>query len=701
MIPMKRIFLCLALSACAIQAFAQTPDSVAFVYPVDTIALNALTFRAQRVVEKGGKFRVVPDSRDVAVSARGIDLLDLQPLPGLKVDRALKSVTVDGGTPVFKINGREVEAPRVLNLDPGTVRRIEYSNSPGLRYLDRGATGVINFVLKDADDGGGFYADGSTDPLLMMSDAYVTGNYHKGRSEFALVYQFSRRHYEHGPNEDYDSYIAPERTVERISKTERPVYYMMNNLAAEYTYQPDDSTMFVASLRNEGFESDNIGFGTMLKTDRGVTSATTVNSESPSVRIHPSLDLFYSRRFAGGRSLELNAVGEYSSSRAARNITYTYADGTATSFPTEVYNHGWALSAEGVYGRQFDRMSMKLGVQYQHNYASNDYRISGVVSEMTKDNTYVFGLAEGQAGEKVSWSAGTGAKIFAVVDGGSARTYVRNLSTAQLNWRLSDRWSLTGEVRYTPSLPSLADLSPVFQRTDDVEAAQGFAGLKPSQMLDSRLLVRFAARNGFYTNLQTGYRKSFGEIITTYRYDRATGLFVSSPQNSDYYNNLYVTGEVGIKGLFDHVNVSFDGKLMREQTKGDGFHHVNDNLCVNVNAQAYWEKFLIGCNFNLKPEWCMSGEFLSKSEQAQNIYAQYSFRNLKVSLTWHCPFNPQGYSYETVFLSEIHPGRHINWTTDNGNMVTFGLTWNLDFGSAFHKGAKTLHNGGYDAGTVR
>lgn len=329
------------------------------------------------------------------------------------------------------------------------------------------------------------------------------------------------------------------------------------------------------------------------------------------------------------------------------------------------------------------------------------FRISGVVSEMTKDNTYVFGLAEGQAGEKVSWSTGTGAKILAVVDGGSARTYVRNLSTAQLNWRLSDRWSLTGEVRYTPSLPSLADLSPVFQRTDDVEAAHGFAGLKPSQMLDSRLLVRFAARNGFYTNLQTGYRKSFGEIITTYRYDRATDLFVSSPQNSDYYNNLYLTGEVGIKGLFDHVNVSFDGKLMREQTKGDGFHHVNDNLCVNVNAQAYWEKFLIGCNFNLKPEWCMSGEFLSKSEQAQNIYAQYSFRNLKVSLTWHCPFNPQGYSYETVFLSEIHPGRHINWTTDNGNMVTFGLTWNLDFGSAFHKGAKTLHNGGYDAGTVR
>lgn len=698
---LKKILNSIALIFVIIPSFAQNTGEYDYEYPIDTILLNASSVKAQRIVEKGGKFRVVPDPKDVAVSAKGIDLLDLQPLPGLKVDRALKSITIDGGKPVFKINGREVDATRIINLDPNKIRRIEYSNSPGLRYLDKGASGIINIILKDADDGGGFYIDGRTDPRLMMSDAYVTGNYHKGKSEFALIYEFSRRKYKHGPNEDYDSYIAPERIVERQSRMERPVYYMNNNIVAEYTFQPNDTTMFVASLRNDCFESNNIGTGTMFKKDRGVETTSSVYCDSPSASVQPSLDLFFSRKFAEGRSLEFNAVGEYSRSSTARNIIYTAPDGSSSAFPTEIYNKGWAISAEGVYGRQFEKVNTRLGIQYQHNYACNDYKVSGVISEMTKDNTYIFGLVEGQAGEKVNWVAGTGAKIFSVVDGGSSKAYVRNLSTAQINWRMDDRWSMTGEVRYTPSLPSLSELSPVFQRTDDVEAVQGFEGLKPSQMLDSRLQIRFAARNGFYINAQAGYRHSFGEIITTYRYDHESDLFVSTPQNSDYYNNLYTAWELGFKGLLDHINISLDGKLMREQTKGTGFHHINDNLCVNVHAQAYWDKFLVGCYFTLRPEWSLMGEFLNKSEPGQNIYAQYKFKNLSINLTWHCPFNPEGYSYETIFLSEIHPGHHINWTTDNGNMINLGLTWNLDFGSAFHKGTKTLHNGGYDAGIVR
>lgn len=695
---MKKIFfLAAALVLGANCAFAQNTD---YEYPVDTVLLKALTVRAQRVVEKGGKFRVVPDPKDVAVSSKGIDLLDMQPLPGLKVDRALQSVTVDGGTPVFKINGREVEAVRIINLDPDKVRRIEYSNSPGLRYLDRGATGVINFVLKDADDGGDVYLDAGTDPLLMMSDAYTSGSYHKGRSEFELQYYFSRRHYEHGPNEDIDSYIAPERVVERESHTERPVYYMINNFGGEYTYQANDSTMFVATLSTQLFDGNNAGSGTMLKTDRGVTTSTTISSMSPTRTVAPTLDLFYTRQFAKGRKLELNAVGEYNTSDASRILTYA-SNGESISYPTVIYNSGWALSGEAVYGRQFDRVGTRFGVQYQHNYARNDYRESGVISEMTKDNTYVFGQAEGPLGEKVNWTVGSGAKIFAVTDGSASKAYVRNLSTAQLNWRMGERWSLTGEVRYTPSLPSLGDLSPIFQRTDDVEAAQGNAGLKPSQVLNSRLMVRFAARNGWYVNLQGGNVHSFGDIFTTYRYDSGTDLFVSTPQNSDYYDGVFVATEMGVKGLLDHVNLSVDGRLKREQTKGTGFYHVNDNLSINVSAQAYWDKFVMGCYFTLKPEWSMQGEFLHKSEPGQNIYAQYKWKNLSANLSWHCPFNPKGYSYETIYLSDIHPGHHINWTSDNGNMIVLGLTWNFDFGSAFHKSSKTLQNGGYDAGMVR
>lgn len=668
--------------------------------PRDIEQLESVTVQAQRIVEKAGRFLVVPDPRDVDVCAKGIDLLDMQQLPGLKVDRALGSIKVDGGDPVFKINGKEVQPNRLINLNPEKVKRIEYSNSPGLRYLDRGSTGIINIVLKEPDDGGSIFLDAGTDPQLMMSDAYFNGSYHKGKSEFALEYYFSRRNYKHGPSEDDDFYIAPERVVERHTRTECPVYYMVNNINAEYTFQPNDSTMFVASLKNSIFESNQKkSSGTMVKTDRGVSTTTTITGARTADNFDPALDLFYTQKFGKGRKLELNVVGQFNKSEMSRTLNYT-SGGSTVSYPTDVRNHGYAISAEGVYGKQFSKLGTRWGVQYQHNYAANDYVVSGVKSQMTKDNTYIFGQAEGPVGEKVNWTVGTGAKLFSVKDGSDSKIYVRNLSTAQINLRLDSHWSMTGEVRYTPSLPSLGDLSPVFQRTDDVEATQGFSGLKPSQNLDGRLFVRFASSKGWFVDLQGGYRHDFGEIITTYRYDAASDLFVTTPQNSEFYNKLYLSAETGVKNLFEHINISLDGKLMREQTKGDGFHHINDNFCLNINVQTVWNKFTAGAYFTIVPEWSLQGEFLWKSEPGQNIYAQYKWKNLTAHLSWHCPFNPKGYDYETIYLSEIHPGRHINWTMDNGNMIVLGLTWDLNFGTAFKKGWKTLQNGGYDAGTV-
>lgn len=329
--------------------------------PKDVEQLEAVTVQAQRTVQKAGQFLVVPDPKDVAVSAKGIDLLAMQQLPGLRVDKAFGVINVDGGTPILKINGREVPSSRLVNLDPDKVKRIEYTNSPGLRYLDRGATGVINIVLKDADDGGSIYLNGQTDVRLMMNDAYVNGTYHKGKSEFALEYSFSRRHYLHGPNEDTDSYLAPERVVTRESKTERPAYYMNNDIAVEYTYQPNDSTMLVASFRNGLFESDYPGSGTMVKTDRGETTASEIISKEPSNRFQPKLDVFYSQKLKGSRKIELNVVGEYGRMSSSRTITYV-SDGQQTVFPTDITNRGWALSAEGVYSRQFDKIGTRLGV---------------------------------------------------------------------------------------------------------------------------------------------------------------------------------------------------------------------------------------------------------------------------------------------------------------------------------------------------
>ena len=81
--------------------------------------------------------------------------------------------------------------------------------------------------------------------------------------------------------------------------------------------------------------------------------------------------------------------------------------------------------------------------------------------------------------------------------------------------------------------------------------------------------------------------------------------------------------------------------------------------------------------------------------------ASYKWKDLYVALIWLCPFNKDGYKYESEGLSEVHSYKHTNWTANNGNMLTLGLTWSINYGKSFKKVHKSLSNGGYDDGMVK
>ena len=106
--------------------------------------LNAVSVTASRTTEQVDRYVVLPKPEEVASAGRTLVLLDMLKLPGLRVDVALQQITVDGGMAILQINGKEVPLTRLANLRAEQIKRVEYSNNPGTRYLDRGATGIIN-----------------------------------------------------------------------------------------------------------------------------------------------------------------------------------------------------------------------------------------------------------------------------------------------------------------------------------------------------------------------------------------------------------------------------------------------------------------------------------------------------------------------------------------------------------------------------
>ena len=658
--------------------------------------LETVSVTASRTTEEVDRFVVLPKQEEVEASGRTLVLLDMLKLPGLKVDVALQQITVDGGTAILQINGKEVPLTRLANLRADQIKRVEYSNNPGTRYLDRGASGIINIILKEREDGGSLVAQGQSALTTGFVNGYLLGSYHKGKSEFALEYTLGYRNYDRVPYQLEDSYIDPARTVTRSQRTNMPFWYIDHTLNAEYTYQHDDSTMFVASLQDNFFTKTLDATGTMTETDRGVTTNQSMQQHSYQKDNLPKLDLFYTHKMPHGQKVELNVVGEYATDLYDNTLTYT-----SGTYATHVDGHGYALSGEGVYSKQFGTTTLRTGLQYQHNFAENDYTLYNTTSAMTKDNTYLYAELQGSIGNNIGYSIGTGAKLLNVTDGTNSQSYLRNLSTARLNWRATNNLSLTAFVQYTPMLPTLAALSPVFQQTDDVEGTIGNPALKPSEQLRDALLLRYNHPSGFYAFSSIGAMRIFHTYFDVYHYDADRDLFVRTYQNADLWYVPYAYAEVGVRGLWDHLNLSLDGTYYHYVSKGLEFSHTRNNFTANANAQFYWNSFVAGANFTLLPQWTLNAETFTMSEMAQSLYVQYRYKSLTAMLTWHCPFNKEGYRYETIGLSAVHPYHHTHWTANNGNMLVLGLTWQMDFGRRFNKMEKTLQNGGYDNGMVK
>lgn len=658
--------------------------------------LQTVTVTASRTSEEPDRYVVLPKKEEAEAAGRTLVLLDMLKLPGLRVDVALEQITVDGGTAILQINGKEVPLARLANLKAEQVKRVEYSNNPGIRYLDCGAAGIINIILKEREDGGNIVAQGQTAFNTGFVNGYLQGSYHKGKSEFALEYTLGYRNYDDVPYELEDSYLDPSRTVTRSQRTNMPFWFLSHNLNAAYTYQHDDSTMFVASLQDNYFTKTLTAAGTMTETDCGTTTVQTMQQESHSKDNMPTIDLFYTQKMPKGQKVELNLVGTYSVNHYDNTLTYT-----SGSYAKVNEGCGYALSGEGVYSKKFEKVELRTGLQYQNNFSENEYMLYGVITSMTKDNAYLYAELQGTIGGKVGYSLGSGAKLLNVTDGQSSKRYLRNLSTALLQWRISDQWSLNATAQYTPILPTLSWLSPVFQQTDDVEGQIGNPDLKPIEQLSARLKLRYTHPKGRFANIGGGGIRQFHPIVAVYAFDPATNLFIAHLVNADYWNACYAGVESGVQGLWQHVNFSVEGDCIQYQSVGPGYSHTKSHVTAAANAQFYWKSLVAGANFTLLTNWFLNGEEYGPNEMAQTIYVQYRWNSLQAMLAWHCPFNPKGYRYEAIGLSEVHPYHHVHYTANNGNMVVLGLTWQMNFGKQYRKSEKTLQNGGYDNGMVK
>lgn len=656
------------------------------VYLDEVIALGELTVKGNTSVQSRGRTIVYPSAADIKASSTSISLFQRLPLAGLTANPLNRNITVDGGTPMILINGVPSTLTDFQALQPKDIEKVEYSRLTPARYADSGKSGLINVILKKRNDGGTVYLWGRSALQTAFVDANLNASYHQGPSQFSLQYAPSWRNYQKVYDSETQSFIGDDFRVDLQSHDRNPFNYHTHAMQLEYDYSPDAATLFSATFRATPYLSTRRMYGHTVDSELGTYDN---NNEEKSHDFTPSLDLFLHRDFNEKNSIEVQVVGTLTSSDYRRDNHYLYPDDRSASYIMNVDSRRRSLISEISYSHTFSALtSLSAGYQNTVSRSTNTYLTSDYRPTLTENNNYVYAQL-GQRLGKFYLYLSTGMKMFWINNDVNRRRFVRNLSSAQLSWNLSDRWSLQGSFRYTPTIPSLSALTDYPQQTTPYLVSNGNPDLKVADRFSYSISTQYS-RSKFKASLRTSYFNTKNSIITDYSY-LGDGLFLSQSINARYnrtYQNDLMLRVSDIHGFGASINASFS----HYQSAGNDWSHRLNSLDATIFV--WWSKgpFTVGYWRNFPGKY-LSGHSVGKEENVDTLEIDWKASDhWTIEASWMYMFDHKGTRYPSWNYSSVHPSVSSRYISNNANMVVLSVSYTTDFGSIFRSASRSLKN---------
>ncbi len=650
------------------------------------VELNEVTVTTNQVIHSKGRTIVYPSASEVKASSTSIELFQKLPLAGLTVNPIFRTMSVDGGSPYILINGRPASMNEVNTLAPKDIEKIEFSRFTPARYADKGGNGFIDITLKKRDDGGNVYAYARSAVNTAFVDGNIRGSYHQGPSQFSLFYNPSWRNYQSVYDFKTESYISPDFRVNLRSHDRAPFNYLTNQMQLKYDYSPSLNTLFSATFYATPNSNSNRRLAHTADSELGDYDNL---DKSHSKGFSPSLDLFFRRKFNDRNTLEAQVVGTISSSDYRHDNTYTYPDGRGEIYSINADSRRRSLISEVSYIHTFsDKTELSAGFQNTVSHSTNTYLDTDYKPVLTENNNYLY-ASLGQSIGKFYLSLSSGLKMYWIKNDMNKRNFVRNLSRAQINWYINQKWRLFGSFVYSPSIPSLSALTDYPQQVSPYLVSNGNPDLKVSETFTYNLGASFNYKK-FNATLITAYVNSNNSVIgdITYLGDR---LFLSQSANARYYRQYAGRLVLQLNGVAGFgANMSLN--LNHYETAGSNWSH---NLTsFSADFSLWWNKGPFTISYWRKiPGKSLYGYQVGKEENGDALQFQYRpDKHWNLGVSWMYMFDKKGTRYPAWSYSPVNPSYRDRYIKDNGNMVVLSAVYTADFGSIFRTARRSLNN---------
>jgi hypothetical protein len=648
---------------------------------------------------------IMPSQTQLQSSATSYQLLNKLMLPDLSVDPIQNKVsTVDGGSVEFRINGVKATQNQVIALNPRRVDRVEYIDNPGVRYADTDVKAVINYIVKQREDGydGGVYANNAIYKPGIFGNNNVYANANTGLSEFGLDYSMSYRDYDHRHANSTEEFLTGDNQ-QRIRQQEGvdvPFGYTQHQIEASYTYNKVDSRMFRAIFSDEIWRTSKQDFASLIhETGRqDLYSYTHVKDNYQA----PALDLYAEWTLPRKQKLMVEAVGTYIGSDFYREYTETATNSTlqeGSSYSTD--GDRYSLIGEGIYQKNWNKMALTIGAKGITAYTHNKYTGSNQVG-LNQHTNSLYGYAQLQGKlAKLGYQVGAGVSREEFSRGAEGYSFVTFRPSVSLSLPLFEGANARYTFSVRPVTPGLSQLSEVVQQTSSFEYQIGNEDLEPYRCYYNTLRLSWQKKR-VSVNLSLNYNR-YNHPIMQQSEREGTGddaVFIYRYVNADHYTRLGSQLNFRWSILPDKLNLNLQGGVNRYHNESEQFSHSYTAWNGSASADYTVKRWTLSASVSSRYN-SLWGEQISYGENNSAIAAAYRLKNLDLSLMWMYPLQAQGWSAGNKNLSTLTSKRNWTYIKDNGNMITLMVYWRFNGGRSFDSGRKKLNNSDRERGIAQ
>lgn len=614
-------------------------------------------------------------------------------------------MSVDGGGVVFQVNGKEESLSKVQSLNQHDILRIEYRNTPDIRYADRGVSGVINFIMKPRQEGGTIMVELDEAVTSLRSIATIAGTYYYKKSEWSINYGNTWQKNTKQYSDAQEQYVGRENIIYRNQIGQPSSMRDFSNIVSlGYTYMYDLNTMLAARLSFRAYDGNNRNYNIMEEIIGDAKSRYEKFNPNKSKSHSPTFDLYFRKNFSQTQSLELNAMGTISSGDYSREMHYKYDSGTDFNQINLTNNDSWAAALEALYSLKIGKVDTRYGVNYRRNHAENKYSENGAEftpDRQTRDNLYFYGDLAGKW-NKLGYTFSVGGKYFHNTGLSGSEHYLKFKALGTLNFKIDKHWSANYLYMYSPDMPPLSAMNDDVHTIDDISLQMGNLYIKPSTYQRHRLYVRYNTGN-FYATGWGSYSRTDNSLNSVWYYDdnpssKYYQMFINKTENGNYTDNISTQLDLSYQNLFNHLTLSASVGWDKYNVSDKAEYNSLNKVWASISANAYFGNWTVYANYTVAPRYSLDGRTFCRDIRFDYFGAKYRWKDFSFGARMVNAFTKRGFQQETETPSKVHPISKIFYIKDFANMVELNIVYRISFGKSYQRANRTLQNKGIDTG---